>query len=242
MGLLEKWILKRAADITAKNEKARQADHAAQVKRWETQQALNSRVRDILRSYIEPKIATMENQDCHIFEGDTAVLNVYELVHKCNNGWDGGPRSYLNHCGEDDKSKPVLCRIEKIYVDTSFFDDLVDKFLENTSVPLDADDMRVLNLFHDFLRRRPTLSNIFSKYGLYRTAKFSPLSSGFKPSWGLNVGSFLNVNTPEGKETINVWEREAALETARVDLNKALKEIEIEKREISAKYRNIIYC
>ena len=113
---------------------------------------------------------------------------------------------------------------------------------KSNQLPLDANDALILNLFHTVLHRRPTLSNIFSKYGLYLTAKFSPLSSEFKPSWGLNVGSFLNVNTPEGKETINIWEREAALGTARIDLNKALKEIEIEKREILAKYRNIIYC
>ena len=78
-------------------------------------------------------------------------------------------------------------------------------------------------------------------YGLYKTAKFTPIFSEFRPQWGLNVGSFLEISTSEAKETHTIWLEEISLDFAYQQLKEQTNKIETRKREIDKQYRNITY-
>lgn len=246
MGLLDKWVLKRAAKIQEKEKAEKEASEKRWKEQWEYSAKVRKEAKEVLTKMLEPLIASMESKEEHIKPGDNAVLNRYELVRKCFNGWDGGPGSFLNHCDPEDKSTPVMVKIESIYVDTSLAHEKIDKWLENQDSFMlgTAKPEKIIEYYTNWLLHLNP-SNEFWRdskmFGLYKTAMFTPQHTKFVPKWGLNINSFLEENTLEAKETKEVWLEEASLEFARKSIQENLKKLEDRRKELSAKYHSISY-
>ena len=144
---------------------------------------------------------------------DTVVLNYYGLRHDSSNGWDSGAMAVVNRGGGsyEPNPKPITCKITKIYVDLSFVGDLIDKFTEKYSYDeIKSWDCSIVNCYQIWLERRYNNSTpyreIMGKYGLYVTARFDVIDYDFQPKWGLNIFSFLNVESDDGKITLDTWD------------------------------------
>lgn len=246
MSIFQKWILRKAETIKAKNEAKQKAVREVEINTWEANRKIVARAKEILFRSLEPHINKLNESPCHIKAGDVAILNRYCMVHEhAQNGWDGGPGTFLNHCHEDDRNTPIKCDILSIFVDTSFAHEKIEKWIDNQSYEKLESLMANNNLekayfgWYDNLTPQNMLWK--STYGLYRTAMFKTHFTKFNPSWGLNVGSFLEINTPEAKETYSIWSEEIQLDFAYKTLNAQSEKIKARKREIDEQYRNIKY-
>ena len=246
MGLFNNWILTRAEKIKAKQEAKQKAERDTQQKQYENNQKIVSQAKDILYRSLEPIIETLEKTPCHIKEGDVAILNRYCMVHPhAQNGWDGGPNTFINHCHEDDKNTPIKCDILSIHVDTSFAHEKIDKWIDNRSYEnlqnlIEANTL--VSSYQNWYKHFTPKDMLWKEhFGLYKTAMFKAHFTKFNPSWGLNVGSFLEINTPEAKETNEIWLEEISLDFAYKQLDDQIKKLKERKREIDEKYRNIKY-
>ena len=242
MGILDKWILKRAEKIQAA-EKAKRGEESKKANdKWEAYRKLKKDASDAIMELINEKAAEMEKTPCHIGIGQTAILNIYSLGRNGNNSWDGGPRSLLNNL--ESVKEPVTVKITKIYVDTSLADEIMSKYLENNS----EERLRQLTergaIKRDYQvwlgARNRSNNKLGDAYGLYRTAHFDT-DDKFKPKWGLNVDSFLPFGSKEYQETYNVWAQEIDLYRNREMIDLKIKELEQEKRAIDEKYKGIKY-
>jgi hypothetical protein len=248
MNIINKWILNRAEKIKADKEAREKSTEAARQKEYERQRQVNQKAKQILYESLQPFIDKMSEETCHIKPTDVAVINKYGMLHKdCFNGWDGGPNSFLRHCHEDDRNTPVMVDILSIHVDTSLAHERIENWVDNRSYEvLEKLIMNPGSLFaeyHTHATRMTPKDYTFGKtYGLYKTAMFKGHFTKFNPTWGLNVGSFLECNTPEAKETVEIWREEISLDFARKQLKEQTDKIDARKREIDEKYRNIKYA
>ena len=246
MSFYKNFILRKAESIKAEREAQQKAEREAQQNQYEANRKIVERAKEILYRSLDPFIKELREAPCHIKEGDVAILNRYAMVHEhSQNGWDGGPGTFLNHCHEDDRNTPIKCDILSIFVDCSFAHEKIEKWLDNQSYEklesLMANDNLEKAYFGWYKNLTPTNMLWKSTYGLYRTAMFKAHFTKFNPSWGLNVGSFLEINTPEAKETYNIWSEEIQLDFAYKTLNAQSEKIKARKREIDEQYRNIRY-
>ena len=143
---------------------------------------------------------------------DTVVLNYYGLRHDSSNGWDSGAMAVVNRGGGsyEPNPKPITCKITKIYVDLAYTDEIIDKFFEKYSYDeLKSWDSNIVDCYKVWLEKSYTNSTpykeIMGKYGVFVTAYFDVIDHDFQPKWGLNVFSFLNVESDEGKLTLDTW-------------------------------------
>jgi hypothetical protein len=243
MNVINKWILNRAEKIKAREK----STEVARQKEYEKQRHVIERAKQILYDSLKPFIDKMNEAPCHIKAGDVAILNRYNMLHPhSQNGWDGGPGTFLRHCHEDDRNTPINCDIISIHVDCSFAHEKIEKWIDNQSYEKLEQHIKLGTLkqayFNWFENLTPSSMLWKSTYGLYRTAMFKAHFTKFNPSWGLNVGSFLECNTPEAKETVEIWREEISLDFARKQLKEQTDKIDARKREIDEKYRNIKYA
>jgi len=245
MGILKKWILSIAEKI---KEKDRIEESKAEEKRKLKDEMIRveiSKAKDILMEYLKKKIEEKEKEECHIKVGEKVILNIYGIGKKeCNNGWDGGPNMLFGYL--KDKSKPAIFKITKIYVDSSLASDRIEKFISdwsyrNLNVEIDkTDPTRIIKMYEKYVENKTSESSIFDRYGLYKTAHFES-EDPFKPSWGLNVDSFISENSVFYSETYSIWKKDIELNGKLSSLknkiqllmekkNKLIKEIESRKR------------
>ena len=146
---------------------------------------------------------------------DIVVLNHYGLRFDGSNSWDGGTNALINRGGSEynKNPKPITCEITKIYVDTAYSFELIDKFFEQYSYDeLKSLDISIVDLYKIWLEKRNkrlgggSTNTIFDIYGLYVTVKFNVIDYDFQPKWGLNIFSFLNINSEEGTQTQDTWQ------------------------------------
>lgn len=246
MSVFNNWILTRAEKIKSKQEAKRKAEQDAHQKQYEINRKIVAQAKDILYRSLEPIIKSLSESPCHIKEGDVAILNRYCMVHpNAQNGWDGGPNTFLNHCHEDDRNTPIKCDILSIHVDTSFAHEKIDKWIDNRSYEnLQGliDSGSLVTAYQTWFKHYTPQNMLWKEhFGLYKTAMFKAHFTKFNPSWGLNVGSFLEIHTPEAKETNEIWLEEISLDLARKHLKEQTDKIDARKREIDEKYRNIKY-
>jgi hypothetical protein len=248
MNIINNWILKRADRIKAEKEAKVKAQREMELANYNRGQEIRREAKKSLMASLQPHIDAMENQECHIKPGDETILNKYGMIHKhCFNGWDSGPTAFLNHCKEEDKTTPVICDILSIYVDTSLADERIDNWIANRSNQELESMLKTPGVifaeYHKHATRLMPKGIAFGeKYGLYKTAMFKAQFSKFNPKWGLNVGSFLEINTPEAQETKQIWLEEISLDFARKQLKEQTDKIDARKREIDEKYRGIKYA
>lgn len=247
MNFINNWIVNRAEKIKAEKEAKIKNSQEEQAKQYEKQREIIREANKALRISLQPFIDKMESEPCHIKPSDVAVLNRYAMIHKdAINGWDGGPNAFIGHCHNDDRNTPIMVDILSIYVDTSLAYERIEKWVDNQSIiKLQSLLKNPGSLFAEYYthatRMTPKDYTFGETYGLYKTAMFKAHFTKFNPNWGLNVGSFLECNTPEAKETIEIWREEISLDFARKQLKEQTDKIDARKREIDGKYRNIKY-
>jgi len=245
MGLFNNWIIRRAEKIKDQEKAKREEEFTKESEKLVFYRKTRNQSREILYKLIDEKAEELEKTQCHISEGQTAILNVYEMSRSGNNGWDGGPRSLTSNLKTRPKT-PVTVKITKIYSDVSLAQEIADKYLDNRS----SETLSVLiergNLVKDYLnylrikRGGSEGSRLGDEMGLYKTAHFET-DDEFQPKWGLNVYSFLAYGTEEYKETYNIWARELEIESQIEELDRRKKEIENEKKELEEKCKGIKY-
>lgn len=247
MGIFDKWILARAERIKSEKEALDRAAREREHREWNTRREISNTAKRKLYEFIKKKAQEFdETVPCDLKVGDTAIINYYSLRKTGNNGWDGGPGSLLNNIPREEKTKPVLVKITKIYVDQSLADDLIDKFIENQEIENLIVGLQRGSLEKDYTnwiskrrgdRHQQAIGDLF---GLYRTAHFD-YEGSFKPKWGLNTDSFISDRFPEFHETFEVWQREINLRIEQVELEKQIAELNAKRKQIQEKYHNIRY-
>jgi hypothetical protein len=246
MKFFQNLIIRKAESIKAKQEAKQKSERLAEQNQYEANRKIVENAKEILYRALDPTIKSLREAPCHIKAGDVAILNRYNMLHPhSQNGWDGGPGTFLSHCHEDDRNTPINCDIISIHVDCSFAHEKIEKWIDNQSYEKLEQHIKLGTLkqayFNWFENLTPSSMLWKSTYGLYRTAMFKAHFTKFNPSWGLNVGSFLEINTPEAKETHKIWSEEIQLEFAYKTLKEQTNKIEARKREIDEQYRNIRY-
>ena len=209
MGMLT-HLFKAAAEKRAEVRRKIYLEESARYeKRNEKISSLSKRLKEIIDSYAED----LEKANCHIKVGDDVTLNVYDFERPTRNGWDGGPNMLLGYITQKEEllGMPIL-KIESIYVDKSLAHEKIDNFLNN------LEDYQIneyvvqgnhtLEITYSTYLGRKEMSNVFGKFGLYRTAKFSSPYK-FQPSWGLNVNAFLVIGTPSALRTQEIYAMQA---------------------------------
>jgi hypothetical protein len=205
MGLLTSLFKAAAEKRAAVRRKIYLEESDRYEKRNEATRSLSKRLKEIVDSYAED----LKKATCHIKVGDDVTLNIYDFERPASNGWDGGPNMLLGYIAqkEDLLEMPIL-KIESIYVDKSLAHEKIDNFLSN----LDDHQLNVCAMqnsislevaYSNYLGSRE-VSNVFGKFGLYRTARFSSPYK-FQPSWGLNVNAFLVLGAPAALRTQEIY-------------------------------------
>jgi hypothetical protein len=261
MSIISKWILKKAEAIKKKQEAEEAAKKAAELTEQQEYRSQLRSLRDYLENVIKEYAKAKESEPCHIKTGDRVVLNIYSLGEVDPiNGWDGGPLAMSKYLKE-----PTTMIITDVYVDTSYAFELIDRFFNNNAFVHKNGNlflvrgtmvrnryreteqligtMNAWQIFYEWMKRRKDMFGGISagdSTGLYKTARFD-YDGDFKPSWGLNVYSFLKEGTPEFDETLRVWSREVAIEAEMKRLAEESQKLQQEKREISKKYKGITY-
>lgn len=235
-GLLKKIEKKKQLRLLEEQARNRQEYQKKEELYKEARGILRDRMREEAKNY-------MKWHNPHIAVGDRVILNKYEIDYKNRNGWDSGVNAILS-CLQNIKS-PIYAKITDIYVTHSLANERIDGFIDNQS---DADLRRMIDnngqwnglwsKFRDAMEERSKngYSGIFQKHtGLYIEAAFElefidpsivRYGDSFKPSWGLNIGSFLKDDSPSGIKTKELWMEEISINFALQEVNKRKKELE----------------
>lgn len=240
MGLLDKWALKRVEKIKQKEAKELQA----RLKNETDYKAHRDAIDAIIRNYIQELMEVHEKEPVHIKVGDRAIMNYYSIKFPGRNGWDGGVSSLLNHIPQEERTAPVTVIITRIYVDTSYANELIDRFFQNHANEWLYNNVKIERALDFYLRwlKQTRLNHYGSDSiklaGLYKTATFN-YEGSFQPNWGLNVFSFHPEGTPEYTKTYELWTKEIEINLKRAELNAKLKQLNDEMKQIDEEYRGI---
>jgi len=235
MNIFDKWALKRADQI-----KQREADeHKKRQERFESYVNHRKAIRKKIEKNIQLLIEDYEKTPTHVNVGDRVILNYFSIKYDGRNGWDGGVSSLLNHIPKEEMTQPVTVIITKIYVDTSYSNELIDRYFENHSDEWLFNTVKINHAWSSYRgwlkHRNPDLP---IKVGLYKTAEFK-YEGSFQPRWGLNVKSFHREGTSEFDKTYELWAKEIEINLKRNELNIKLKELNDQMKFIDEEYRNI---
>jgi hypothetical protein len=196
-----------------------------------------------IRAQIQIVMEEYEKEPNHIKVGDRAIINYFSIKYPGRNGWDGGVSSLLNHIPDEERTAPVTVIITQIYVDTSYSNELIDKFFGNHSAQWLYGNVKLERAWDFYLtwlkvRRSKDGLNTRELLGLYKTAHFN-YEGSFKPKWGLNVYSFHPEGTPEYTKTYELWVREIEINLKRAELSAKMKELNDEMKQVDEEYRGI---
>jgi hypothetical protein len=251
MNIFEKHIVNWALKIQDSKEAQRHMINKKDVDKWkEVKEKINKLESEIYQWYDE-YIKTFDineyyklrtGVDLDFAEGDIVILNKYGLRMDSNNPWDVGAKLLLRRGGYDyDKNPaPLFCKITKIYVDKSYLIELVDKFFDSYNydeiLSLNNNIVNIYNVWlekrgrdHTKYSHRPIdySNSIFEYNCLYVGATFETINYDFQPNWGLNIFSFLNSTSEEGKLTTETWREIHDINVKIEELNKKEKELKI---------------
>jgi hypothetical protein len=240
MGIFDKWALKRVEKIKQKEIEAQQ-----KIEKNNANHKVHRDVIDmVIRNYIQELIEVHEKEPVHIKVGDRAIMNYYSIKYPARNGWDGGVSSLLNNIPQEERTAPVTVIITRIYVDTSYADELIDRFFQNHAnewLYHNVKIERALDFYLSWLKRTRLNhcgSDSIKLAGLYKTATFN-YEGSFQPKWGLNVFSFHPEGTPEYTKTYELWAKEIEINLKRAELNAKLKQLNDEMKQIDEEYKGI---
>jgi hypothetical protein len=239
---LDKWALKRAEKIKQK-EALEQKEREEQSRKYSDHKA---KIENEIRKNIHALMEEYEKGEEHIKVGDRAILNYFSIKYPGRNSWDGGVGSLLNNIPAEERIAPVVVKITKMYVDSSFSNELIDRFFDNFSLDWLYYTYKVEDAWQCYLNWRKhalkkngeDIESLSKVIGLYKTAHFE-YEGSFKPKWGLNINSFHREGTPEFEKTFELWSREIEINRKKQELNLELQKLEAEMKQIDEEYRGI---
>jgi hypothetical protein len=233
MKLVNKFILAAVKRIEAKQKEKADLEQKERDDVNKLYKEYEERAEKLIEDYIEK----MYTDGCHLKSGDTAILNFYELDYPCRNGWDTGPNEILRNVPVEVKRKPLKVRITDVYISRSYYDEMLDRFFNvyyGDHLKRALDEGVVVQWFIKF-----TQNNLWPENsGLYWEAKFEPLNFDFKPTWGLNAGSFLVEGTNGAIFTEKYWEKEGEIQTKWEEINYEKKQFDAVLNKMLEKYKN----
>lgn len=242
MGIFNNWILAKAEKITAKKKLLDAQDAERRKLAWQKTVDTKQKIFAQLNEYVQTQVEEFKKTPCDLKEGDEAILNIYCLGKDGYNGWDGGPNSLSGHMPEADRKNPIIIKVTSVVVDTSFANELIERFYTNhdTQVLETAlENNMIVHYYTNWINnKRQSYRPIGDITGLYWTVNFDTDSS-FKPKWGLNSNSFLAKGTPEFDLTLQIWSEEIELAKEQRRIQEELDTLTKRKKEIQEKYRNI---
>jgi hypothetical protein len=176
--------------------------------------------------------------------GDVLILNRYGIGKESSNGWDCGAHGLLSCVDKEDRKSPIIVRVTKCSITTSFSEEVIDRFIDQVD----------LNMLYDrYLTEKESAFRSFCRYfssytsmpipnhlGMYWDVYFETAIK-FQPKWGLNFQSFHRATSEEGKLTAQLWEEESAIENELIQIEERRRDLESQKRNIDEKYRGIKY-
>ena len=144
--------------------------------------------------------------------GDKVIVNRYSLTYEGYNGWDSGPSVLLDH-RDKLRTTPLIFKVTGVKVAESYSEELLSRYLDE----FDAETIRsattagYLRQVAQAVKRDRHGYEFLNEYGLYWDVHFDTESKDFEPKWGLNENSFLNIESPEGQETLALWEESISI-------------------------------
>ena len=209
MNYLNKFILNRAAKIQ-KPQKAKEGIFLLQnLQKNEYEKRRKKEVYDLLVGELNKEIEVFKTKEWHIKPNSKAILNIYNFERKSDNGWDSGAVSLINVLRDKhyDILKPIVVSILDVYIDTSYAILQIENYIENTSTDkFELNDFRTnKDIILNFQRNLNINKNFqIGNFGLYVAAHFEYINDGlmiFKPQWGLNINSFLDISSDAAIKT-----------------------------------------
>jgi len=159
-----------------------------------------------IESYLTAQGYPMINID------DEVIVNKYSLIRDSGNEWDSGAQALITY---SKVKNPILCKVTGIKVSKGYAYDRIDDFFYHG--PSFKNDQEMINAYTHFAKMNP--NPIVDDNCLFVEVLFDTLTVEFQPSWGLNVFSFLPLDSEEGTKTFEVWkavnENSIKLEKAR---------------------------
>lgn len=240
MKFINNWILKKALAIQEKEQAEAARQQEARDKKYRSDRLALQQRRDVIMVELQKQMELLEFQECHIKEGDEAVINYYSIGREGRNGWDGGPGSLLNNIPQEERTAPITVKITKVLVDTSLMHELLDRYFDNHSADWLKKNCPIEAAWYHYckwLNNRVSYS-LGDRFGIYKTAHFD-YDRSFKPKWGLNVDSFLRKGTPEYDKTIELWTREIEINRKKDECRRELAQLEADMRKIDEEHKGI---
>lgn len=237
MGLIDNYIMARAAKIKAAQEAKEAKEYSISLERKKYEESVRLNVKKFFNQIIEEKRKEMADDAIHIAIGDRVILNKYDLVKASSNGWDGGANTLITHAGK--LVAPITAEITSIYIDESYAWEMFDKYVDSVRTEVLAlirDEDHFRNIFTNFVNRKN--NSIFNDHGLYWTAHFKP-STEFTPHWGLNINSFLKLDSAYGMKTHDLWSREINVKAQLQSLREVENELIAEIQKVEQQIRTI---
>jgi len=212
LSFLDKWAIKRANKIatTLKEEE----------KLYEKDKENTISLKDKIKTAIQEKVnvyaANLEReiQYLPIKEGDIVILNKYSPI-------TNDPSNLLYCCKQEEpeNNDPFLAKITEIKVCYDRYENLLNTFLENLDVK------KYINKnFENIFETWTQLDNC----GLYLEAYFETQSHIFQPKWGVNVSSFVKLNSLKGQAICDLWKLEREISGSYKKIEKLKKKFEID--------------
>lgn len=236
MNFIDKLIVNRANSIKQKEERKKaelkekeQKNYEARLELLESDKLFRRGCVDKINIELEKIIQhELEKKDSlQIKAGDEAVVNIYNLAKDSRNGWDGGAGVYSDFIPKDNKLQGVKVKITEVYLDRSFADELVDRFLNKYTVQelkkMTYNGSMVWQSFCDFTSSRSD-SSIFGRFGFYWAAKFQTRIP-FQPQWGLNINSFFVKGEKGYDETIEIVKLEIKREKIQKEKDQIIQDL-----------------
>jgi len=244
MNLLDQWAIKRTATLNERKVATEKKQRAENEASYALQMQLRRDAKAIIKDEMIKIGAKMFDQKDHIERGDRVIFNVYELDHKCQNSWDGGPGSVIRNIKKEEIHGPVYATVTEIRVSHSFSDDMIDKFLDNFNHEVIKKVMEAGRLFDKYsswfgVYASNTSSFFKENLGLYKDVFFSVEDVSFQPNWGLNKGCFLKADSSAGIITAKVWEEEIEIAEKLEAIRGKEKALRLRKEQIDAEYKGI---
>lgn len=237
MKLVDKFILSAAKRIEAKKKAAEELERKEREDVNKLYKSYEVKAEELINEFIDTVEEKMRTEGCHLEPDVHAILNYYELDYPCINGWDSGPHAILSNVTIDEKRTPLFVKIISVEISKSYYDECLDRFFNvyyGDHLKRALDEGAVVQWFMKFMQNRTWSEN----YGLYWNAKFEPVNFSFKPSWGLNAGSFLDASTNGAIFTKKYWKRRGEILEAWEEANYEKKQFEKIESKMLEKYRN----
>ena len=241
MGIFDKFILARAEKIKQKQKDSQREAAMRLTFELEERKIIVGQAKTQLNEFINTQAEIFSKTVTpKLVENDIAVLNRYELYDYRTNDWDGGPHTLLNILTPEERSRPVIVNITKVFLDKSLATERINQFIDDTeTATLNSclEEGLVVRIYKQYCYRKFSTATFGGRYGLYYRATFN-YDGSVKPTWGLNTDSFISKRDPAFQETIDLWNMSSQIEKDSADLQIRRSNLAALTAALEKKYTN----